>query len=116
MPRQGGGGSATAASSDSVVPPTERGELMVPAEMIESLLSQMMTKLIPDLMSKVVERFEDCFTNMMARLDSVFNSRFVNFEAKFDMVLGDINDLRDKVNKLDGEISRIIRYWPPPAV
>ena len=48
MPRQGGGGSATAASSDSVVPPTERGELMVPAEMIESLLSQMMTKLIPD--------------------------------------------------------------------
>lgn len=106
MPRQGGGGSATAASSDSVVPPTERGELMVPAEMIESLLSQMMTKLIPDLMSKVVERFEDCFTNMMAKLDSVFNSRFVNFEAKFDMVLGDINDLRDKVNKLDGDISR----------
>jgi len=60
------------------------------ADQLETLLTTVLSKTIPEIMSKVLDKFETCFDKLMAK-----------FDEKLDRYYGDLHDTNIRLDKIE---------------
>jgi hypothetical protein len=60
------------------------------ADQLEGLLSTVLSKAIPEIMTRILEKFEVCFDRLMSR-----------FDEKLDKHYGDLHDTNVRLDRLE---------------
>jgi hypothetical protein len=66
------------------------------AEQLEGLLSTVLSKAIPEIMTKMLEKFEICFDRLLSR-----------FDDKLDKYYGDLHDTNVRLDRLEQSLNDI---------
>jgi len=69
------------------------------ADQLESLMSTVIAKSLPDVLMKVLEKFEVCLDKLADKL-----------ESRLDKIYGDVHDANGRIDKIELKIIELACY------